>query len=49
MVKILVEAGADPNAIDEEHKTTPFHWAEVSIDVTNNPAVRDVIEYPRPR
>jgi ankyrin repeat protein len=29
----LVEAGADPAAIDDEHKTTPLAWAKISIDI----------------
>jgi ankyrin repeat protein len=49
MVKLLVEAGADQEAVDEEYKTTPFHWAEVSLCVTNNPAVQEVIDNLRPR
>jgi ankyrin repeat protein len=45
MAKLLVEAGADIRAIDDEHNGTPLGWAEVSIDVTNNPACRAVVEY----
>ncbi len=47
MVKILVEAGADPNALDEEYKGTPLGFAEASREMTNNPAVDDVIAYLR--
>jgi len=47
MVEILVAAGADASLIDEEHKTTPLVWAEVSADVTNNPQCAEVVEYLR--
>lgn len=42
MVKLLVEAGADPAARDEEHDGTPQGWAEVSVRVTNNPRCAEV-------
>jgi hypothetical protein len=42
MVDLLLEAGADPMLRDDEHDGTPAGWAEVSVDVTNNPACRDV-------
>jgi ankyrin repeat protein len=45
MVKLLVSAGADTAALDDEHHATPLGWAETSIDVTNNPACRAVVEY----
>jgi ankyrin repeat protein len=45
MVRLLVSAGADLAARDEEHNGTPLHWAEVSIDVTNNQKCREVVEY----
>jgi ankyrin repeat protein len=45
MVQLLVAAGADPALIDEEHETTPQHWAEVSFDITNRQGCRDVAEY----
>jgi len=37
MVELLLGRGADPSAIDEEHRTAPAEWAEVSLGVTNNP------------
>lgn len=37
MVDLLLERGADPTALDEEHRTTPAEWADVSLGVTNNP------------
>ncbi len=45
MVKLLVGAGADIAARDQEHDGTPLGWAETAIDVTNNPACRAVVEY----
>jgi ankyrin repeat protein len=45
MVKLLVEAGADITARDPEHDNTPAGWAKVAIDVTNNPACKDVADY----
>lgn len=38
MVELLLEAGADPTARDEQYDATPRGWAETSIEVTNNPA-----------
>ena len=40
-----VAAGADVSARDPEHDNTPAGWAEVSIEVTNNPNCKDVAEY----
>jgi ankyrin repeat protein len=45
MAKILVAAGADLNARDGEHHATPAKCARVAIEVTNNPACRDVAEF----
>jgi ankyrin repeat protein len=45
MARLLVDAGADLAARDEEHDGTPLGWAEVAIDVTNNPTCRAVVEY----
>jgi hypothetical protein len=45
MVRLLVAAGADLSARDEEHDGTALGWAEVAIDVTNNPRCREVVEY----
>lgn len=47
MVQMLVAAGADVSLVDEEHKTTPLVWAEVSADVTNNPKCSEVAEFLR--
>jgi ankyrin repeat protein len=45
MVQLLVGAGADLSARDEEHDGTPLAWAEVAIEVTNNPKCREVVDY----
>jgi hypothetical protein len=45
MARLLVEGGADIAALDEEHRGTPRHWAEVSVTVTNNPKCRAVAAY----
>jgi ankyrin repeat protein len=45
MVKLLLAAGADPAARDDEHDGTPRDWAEVAISIENNPACRVVVEY----
>ena len=47
MVTLLVQAGADRTARDEEHNGTPLGWAETSIEVTNNPACAEVATYLR--
>jgi hypothetical protein len=44
MAKLLVEAGADINALDRQYEGTPAGWADTSITISNNPgcpAVRD--------
>ena len=45
MAKLLVEAGADITARDPEHDNTPAGWAEVAINITNNPDCKDVADY----
>ncbi len=45
MAMLLVDAGADLAARDEEHHGTPLGWAEVSLDITNNPQCKEVAIY----
>ena len=45
MARLLVDAGADVGARDEEHDGTPLDWAKVAIEVTNNPKCQQVAEY----
>ena len=45
MVTLLVKAGADRAARDEQYDGTPLGWAETSIEVTNNPACAEVVAY----
>ncbi|HEY0254168.1 MAG TPA: ankyrin repeat domain-containing protein, partial [Kofleriaceae bacterium] len=37
MVELLLERGADPNLLDDEHHNTALGFAEVSRKITNNP------------
>lgn len=45
MARLLVEAGADLEAIDDEHGGTPAGWAEVSATVTHNPRSAEVAHW----
>ncbi len=45
MVQLLVAAGADRNARDEQYDATPLGWAQTSIEVSNNPKCADVAAY----
>jgi hypothetical protein len=45
MVRLLVDAGADRDARDEEHHETPRGWAETAITVARNPRCREVVAY----
>jgi ankyrin repeat protein len=45
MVKLLVGAGADCAARDEQYDATPRGWAETSIEVSNNPDCAQVVAY----
>lgn len=47
MVKILLAAGADLNARDQQYNGTPLGWAEVAGDVTNNPACKTIAAHLR--
>jgi hypothetical protein len=45
MVKLLIEAGADPAIRDAQYDATPRSWAQTAIEVTNSEACRDVVAY----
>ena len=45
MAQILVAAGADVTARDEEHTATPRGWAETSREITHNEACAAVAGY----
>lgn len=45
MVELLRARGADPNALDDEHRATPRDWAETAVTVTNNPRCADVVAF----
>ena len=47
MVRILLAAGADPAARDEQYDGTPLGWAETSIVVTNNQKCAEVAAHLR--
>jgi ankyrin repeat protein len=48
LVRILLNAGADPHARDAEYDATPLGWAETSVVVTNNPKCEEVAAFLRP-
>jgi len=48
MVRLLLDAGADPAARDEQYDATPLGWAETSIEVTNNFKCVEVAAYLEP-
>jgi hypothetical protein len=45
MARILVAQGADPQALDDEHRNTPAGWARVAGRVTGNPRCLEVAAY----
>ena len=46
MARLLVEAGADPAAVDHEHGTTPLTWARVGLEIHGDtPAPRRLVDY----
>ncbi|MBV9881823.1 MAG: ankyrin repeat domain-containing protein [Sphingomonadaceae bacterium] len=45
MVRLLVEAGADLAALDEQYRAPPWGWATTAITVTNNPDCRAVADW----
>jgi hypothetical protein len=47
MVELLVRAGAEVAARDEQYNGTPLGWADTSIEVSNNPRCAEVVGYLR--
>lgn len=45
MAQLLVEAGADLDAVDDEHGGKPAGWAEVAQTVTHNPRCAEVAHW----
>ena len=45
LVKLLIEAGADPTARDEQYDAPAIGWADTSIVVSNNPRCAEVVAY----
>jgi ankyrin repeat protein len=45
MARILIAHGADPRALDAEHRNTPAGWARVAAQITGNPRCLDVATY----
>jgi ankyrin repeat protein len=45
LVEMLLGAGADLHACDQEHHSTPRGWAETSLEITRNPAAGVVAAY----
>ena len=47
MVRLLVVAGADVHALDEQYDAPPLGWAETALTVTNNPRCAEVADFLR--
>src|SRR5690606_41950171 len=45
LVKLLLDAGADPLARDDEYESTPAGWARTALEVRNDPECGKVAEY----
>jgi ankyrin repeat protein len=45
VVRLLVAKGADLYALDQEHETTPAHWARVALDAFHRQSCEPVAEY----
>lgn len=45
MVKLLLEGGADPAALDDEYDAPPVGWAETSLEITGNEGCGDVVRF----
>jgi ankyrin repeat protein len=45
MVKLLLAKGADLHALDQQHETTPAHWARVAIEAFHRQSCEPVAQY----
>ena len=46
IARLLIDAGADPSAIDDEHSSTPLTWARVAIDIQGDSQQRqELVRY----
>ena len=46
IARLLVEAGADPKAVDDEHGTPPLSWARAGIDIHgDSPERQELVRY----
>lgn len=45
IVKMLIEAGANPKAVDGEYEATPLVWAETALERLGRENCRKVIDY----
>ena len=45
MAKLLVDKGADVNALDREHNNTPAGWARFALEAFNRYSCKAVAEY----
>jgi ankyrin repeat protein len=46
IARLLVEAGADPKAVDDEHGTPPLNWARVCIEIRgDSPERQELVRY----
>jgi ankyrin repeat protein len=46
IARLLVEAGADPKAVDDEHGTPPLNWARVGIEIRgDSPERQELVRY----
>ncbi len=42
--RLLLQAGADPGVLDDEHRTTPAQWARTALERLGREACREVCE-----
>jgi ankyrin repeat protein len=46
IAQLLIDAGAEPTAVDDEHGTTPLTWARVGIDIQgDSPERQELVKF----